>query len=490
MPDENPIIDAEKSKAEEGAVKPLKAVKKMVKKKEDVEHKVNNEKKEEEVLKKMFKEAEEVKTEKAPKKTLRVMVGEGLSGYVIINDADAGELGVYEGAIVEFEDPLSGAGGVALVHLDKNVPVGTAVIEPALSEACGLDEGFEIDMKRFEGSPQKLTKISFGIEPLEGEAEEAIKRVMDSKKEFQDWLDGRVIFKDWVLKNPKLNVNVYIVSTEPPLTGRQVGIINFAEIKEYEIKPWRAAVPFNAILLIDVSRSMLTEDMKVTNIAPAVEAIKTIGGEEIPEVKEFLEQFQEGKSIKRVAGAVFAALLYLVEKVGRGYGEKVAIITYSEDAEPITFLMTGGIKLPYFHPGKSKMAGVSQLSRLIIDRLNRISSQHTNMSQALMKALELIEIWSKEDEEKKIPTMVVLLSDGFPDLWGEEGPPVQVVHDHFSGRNDVVIYTVGIGGDVQERIMEAIASKGRGVYFKADDLGDLLNWYQRLARDLVVRLEV
>ncbi|MEM3465762.1 MAG: VWA domain-containing protein, partial [Candidatus Jordarchaeales archaeon] len=149
-----------------------------------------------------------------------------------------------------------------------------------------------------------------------------------------------------------------------------------------------------------------------------------------------------------------------------------------------------GIKLPYFHPGKSKMAGVSQLSRLIIDRLNRISSQHTNMSQALMKALELIEIWSKEDEEKKIPTMVVLLSDGFPDLWGEEGPPVQVVHDHFSGRNDVVIYTVGIGGDVQERIMEAIASKGRGVYFKADDLGDLLNWYQRLARDLVVRLEV
>ncbi len=489
MPDEPSNISADKGKAEEGAIKPLKAVKKTVKKREDTERGVNEEK-EEEVLRKMFKEAEEAKTEKSPKKTLKVMVREGLSGYITINDDDAGELDVHEGAIVEFEDPLSGTGGVALVHLDKSVPKGVAMIEPALSEACGLDEGFEVDMKKFEGAPQKLAKISFGIEPLEGEAEEAIKRVMDSKKEFQDWLNGRVIFKDWVLKNPKLNINVYIVSTDPPLTGRQVGIINFAEIKEYEIKPWRAAVPFNAILLIDVSKSMLTEDMKVINIAPAIEAIKTIGGEEIPEVKEFLEQFQEGKAIKRVAGAVFATLLYLVEKVGRGYGEKVAIITYSEDAEPITFLMTGGIKLPYFHPGKSKMAGVSQLSRLIIDRLNRVSSQHTNMSQALVKAIELIEMWNKEERERKLPTMVVLLSDGFPDLWGEEGPPVQVVHDFFSSRNDVVIYTVGIGGDVQERIMEAIASKGRGVYFKAENLGDLLNWYQRLARDLVVRLEV
>ncbi|MHA1606064.1 MAG: VWA domain-containing protein [Candidatus Freyarchaeota archaeon] len=487
MPDKG----AEEQKEKE--VKPLKAVKKTVKKKraEAAEEKAVEEKKgeEEEVIERMFKEAEEAKEEKPPKKQFKVVVKEGLSGYISLNEKDASELQILEGSIVEFEDPLSGAGGVALAHLDKDVPPGTAVMEPALSEACGIDEGFEVNIGKFEGTPQKITKIVFGVEPLEGGAEEAIRRVLDAKDEFQNWLDGRVIFKDWVLKFPKLNVNVYVVSTEPPLTGRQVGIINFAEIKSYEVKPWRAAVPFNAILLIDVSRSMLTEDMKVMNIAPAIEAIKTIGGE-IPEIKEFLEQFQEGKNVKRVAGAVFAALLYLVEKVGRGYGERVAIITYSETAEPITFLMTGGVKLPYFHPGKSKMAGVSQLGRLIIDRLNRVSSSHTNMSEALMEALKLIETWEKEEPEgKRLPNMIVLLSDGFPDIWGDEGPPVQVVHDHFSKRSDVVIYTVGIGGEVQERIMEAIATKGHGIYYKAEDLGDLLNWYQKLARDLVIRLE-
>ncbi|MEM1884393.1 MAG: hypothetical protein QXZ24_02155, partial [Candidatus Jordarchaeales archaeon] len=252
MPDANQ--GDEKNRTNEESAKPLKAVKKVVKKKEgEVEVKAEGERKEEEVLSKMFKEVEETKKEKIPKKTFKVSVKEGLSGYISISDVDAKELGIHEGAIIEFEDPLSGSGGVALAHLDKTVSAGVAVIEPALSEACGLDEGFEIDIKRFEGTPQKLTKISFGIEPLEGEAEEAIKRVTESKEEFQKWLDGRVIFKDWVLKNPKLKINVYIVSTEPPLTGRQVGIINFAEIKEYEVKPWRAAVPFNAILLIDVS---------------------------------------------------------------------------------------------------------------------------------------------------------------------------------------------------------------------------------------------
>jgi len=38
--------------------------------------------------------------------------------------------------------------------------------------------------------------------------------------------------------------------------------------------------------------------------------------------------------------------------------------------------------------------------------------------------------------------------------------------------------------------MEAIANAGKGIFFKAEDLGQLLNWYQKLARDLIVRLEV
>jgi len=186
---------------------------------------------------------------------------------------------------------------------------------------------------------------------------------------------------------------------------------------------------------------------------------------------------------------VFAALLYLVEKVGRGYGEKIAVITYSETADPLTFLMTGGKKLPYFHPGKSKMSGVSQLGRLIIDRLNKVSSSHTNMSEALIEAINMIKLWEKEEPQDKKPSMVVLLSDGFPDLW-EEGPPVEIAHKYYADRKDTVIFTVGIGSEVQERIMEAIANAGRGVFFKAEDLGQLLNWYQKLARDLIIRLEV
>ncbi|MEM2145934.1 MAG: VWA domain-containing protein [Candidatus Jordarchaeaceae archaeon] len=474
---------------------PEKEIKKLEKleKKEEAEEPVKEAEEFEEELEKPTPEAEEtaeekVTEERGPEIKLKIATQEGLSGYALINEDEARKINAMEGSVIEFEDPLSGTWGVALARPDVDTPVGEIVMEPSLCEAVGLDEDFEVTVRKFTGKPQKIVKIVFGVEALSGSSEDAIQGVVADKEKFQEFMDHRVIFKDWVLKWSQKAIDIHISSTEPSLSGKQIGLINFSELKDYEIRPWRAAVPFNAILLIDVSKSMLTQDMTVKNITPAVEAIKTLGAE-IPELKEFLEQFKEGEKVKRVSGAVFAALLYLVEKVGRGYGEKIAVITYSETADPLTFLMTGGKKLPYFHPGKSKMSGVSQLGRLIIDRLNKVSSSHTNMSEALIEAYNMITTWEKEAPQEKKPSMIVLLSDGFPDLW-ESGPPVEIAHKYYADRKDAVIFTVGIGSEVQERIMEAIASAGRGIFFKAEDLGQLLQWYQKLARDLVIRLEV
>lgn len=474
---------------------PEKEIKKLEKleKKEEVEEPVKEAEEFEEELEKPTLEPgetvkEKVTEELGPELKLKIATQEGLSGYALINEDEARKINAMEGSVIEFEDPLSGTWGVALARPDVDVPAGEIVMEPSLCEAVGLDEDFEVTVRKFTGKPQKIVKIVFGIEALSGSSEDAIQGVVADKEKFQEFMDHRVIFKDWVLKWSQKEINIHISSTEPSLSGKQIGLVNFSELKDYEIRPWRAAVPFNAILLIDVSKSMLTQDMTVKNITPAVEAIKTLGAE-IPELKEFLEQFKEGEKVKRVSGAVFAALLYLVEKVGRGYGEKIAVITYSETADPLTFLMTGGKKLPYFHPGKSKMSGVSQLGRLIIDRLNKVSSSHTNMSEALVEAYNMITMWEKEAPQEKKPSMIVLLSDGFPDLW-ESGPPVEIAHKYYADRKDAVIFTVGIGSEVQERIMEAIASAGRGIFFKAEDLGQLLQWYQKLARDLVIRLEV
>lgn len=491
--------DEESKDLEESGEEEIKKLEKLEKKEEAEEpvegleeEKEKPEKKiEEAVEEEIVKKKPEEELEAAPQQPgikLKIATQEGLSGYVLINESEAESLNAMEGSVIEFEDPLSGTWGVALSRPDVDTPIGEIVMEPSLCEACGLDEDFEVTVRKFIGKPQKIVRIVFGIEAISGSSEDSIQGVIEAKEKFQEFLDHRVVFKDWVLKWPQKEINIHISSTEPSLSGKQIGVINFSELKDYEIKPWRAAVPFNAILLIDVSRSMLTEDMTVKNITPAVEAIKTLGAE-VPELKEFLEQFKEGEKVKRASGAVFAALLYLVEKVGRGFGEKIAVITYSETADPLTFLMTGGKKLPYFHPGKSKMSGVSQLGRLIIDRLNKVSSSHTNMSEALIEASNMISLWEKEAPQEKKPSMIVLLSDGYPDFW-EEGPPVEMAHKYFAERKDAVIFTVGIGSEIQERIMEAIASEGRGIFFKAEDLGQLLQWYQKLARDLIVRLEV
>lgn len=462
-------------------------------KKEEVTE-VSEEAAEEGIVEEVSEVAEEVPTEEivaekeeAEVPSVRLLVrktDEDLGAKVVLNPEDASKIDVVDGSIVEFEDTLSGMWGATVVTLRESQESGYITLERGLAEACGLEDDFEVEIRKFSKTPVKIKRIVFGIEAIEGDTSEAVKRVLDARNQFESEVNHRVIFRDWVLKIPSLGVLVHIVSTEPELIGKNIAIINFDEIESYDVVAWRAAVPFNAILLIDVSKSMLEKDMLVKNVQPTIEAIKSIASD-IPQLNEFIEQFKEGEFVRRVDGAVFAAILYLVEKVGRGYGEKIAVITYSEDASPLSFLVTGGQKLNYFDPGKSKMSSIINLASLILDKVQKTPGAHTNMSAALKEAYNIIKTWEEENDKK--PVMIVLLTDGFPDYW-EEAPPVEIAHNYFANRTDTVIYTIGIGKEVGAEILQAIARQGRGQFAMADDLGQLLVWYQRLARDLVMRI--
>ncbi|MEM1885539.1 MAG: VWA domain-containing protein, partial [Candidatus Jordarchaeales archaeon] len=265
----------------------------------------------------------------------------------------------------------------------------------------------------------------------------------------------------------ELNANISIEATKPDLTGRELAIVNWAEMEKAEIIPIGPAMPFNAILLIDISGSMSTKDMEVTNIAPAREGIVSLLTSE--DVASFLAKFEEGETVRRRHGAAFAALLYLAEKVGRGYGERVAIITYHDEAEILKFDGKN-----YFD---ATTGNLEEVADLIIKKVAYTTGGYTNFSDALRKALTLL-----RNEFKDTNTMIVFLSDGFPQGTDNEESVRSIVEKEFARMPNVVIYTVGIGGEVNEVLMQHIASATGGVYFKASDLGKLLSWYSELAR--------
>ncbi|MEM3526448.1 MAG: VWA domain-containing protein, partial [Candidatus Jordarchaeaceae archaeon] len=191
---------------------------------------------------------------------------------------------------------------------------------------------------------------------------------------------------------------------------------------------------------------------------------------ESEQIANFLSKFEEGDEVKRRHGAAFAALLYLAEKVGRGYGEKVAIATYHDEAKIIKF--DGN---DYYDATTGK---IDQVADTILTEVAYKTGGYTNMSDALRKAISIL----KKSFKGSGQNMIVFMTDGFPQGTDTEEAVMSIVERELRPLSNVVLYTVGIGGEVNDRLMENIATATGGVYFKATDLGKLLNWYSELAR--------
>ncbi|MEM1659300.1 MAG: VWA domain-containing protein [Candidatus Jordarchaeales archaeon] len=389
-------------------------------------------------------------------------------GAAFLNPEDASSLGLLDGTVIIFEDTTTGNFGAAPVYTDKRIDKGKIYIDSTLVESCGLDEGFPVKIEKYKGRIHPVRELVIGIEPLgDQKPEDVFKMAQERRSELKKLLDKRVVFKKMKIRWKELNANISIEATKPDLTGRELAIVNWAEMEKAEIIPIGPAMPFNAILLIDISGSMSTKDMEVTNIAPAREGIVSLLTSE--DVASFLAKFEEGETVRRRHGAAFAALLYLAEKVGRGYGERVAIITYHDEAEILKFDGKN-----YFD---ATTGNLEEVADLIIKKVAYTTGGYTNFSDALRKALTLL-----RNEFKDTNTMIVFLSDGFPQGTDNEESVRSIVEKEFARMPNVVIYTVGIGGEVNEVLMQHIASATGGVYFKASDLGKLLSWYSELAR--------
>jgi hypothetical protein len=234
-------------------------------------------------------------------------------------------------------------------------------------------------------------------------------------------------------------------------------------------------IPFNAILIIDISRSMMARDVYTTNIAPAIEGIKA--AMESREIQEFLKNFKEGINIPRRIAAAFAAVLFLSEKVGRGFGEKVSVIRFADEGQILPF----GDSF-YMDSASGKKGILEEAARMIVDRIGNSYGQATNMGHAMIQAQQVLAEFQKMNPDQ--PTMIVLLTDGEP----TDGNAFFDAIQQFSTNPNIVIYIVGLGNPNDE-LMNRAASLCGGEYFKPDDAGELLIWYSKRARDLTVKLK-
>jgi hypothetical protein len=396
--------------------------------------------------------------QKASEIMLEVQSQPNLLGYCLVSPRTQHTLSIKQDDILAFEDELTGAIGAAKVEISEATPSNTIIIDSEILEASGIGS-FEVKVYKNLRPVIPLQNVSLGINPISGENMwEIISTARQNVDSLKGWLSNYIIFKGIKLRWNAVNIACSLLHTVPDLTGDI-----FAQITAntaINLTP-TGLIPFNAILIIDISRSMMARDVLVTNIAPAIEGIKA--AMESREIQEFLLHFKPGVNIPRRIAAAFAAVLFLSEKVGRGFGEKVSVIRFADEAQILPFMDSY-----YMDSASGKKGVLEDAARMIVDRIGNAYGQSTAMGQAMAKAYQVLSEFDKMNPEQ--PTMIVLLTDGVP----TDG--------------DDFFKAVKLFAEDRELMIRAASLCG-GEYFEPEDAGELLIWYSKRARDLTVKLK-
>ncbi|QEE15939.1 VWA domain-containing protein [Promethearchaeum syntrophicum] len=405
--------------------------------------------------------------------TLEIESKPDMGGFIEINHRNAMSLEVKDREVLAFEDDLTGAFGAGKVRFNPNVPDNKVVIDQELIEASGIGS-YEVELKKNVRQIIPLQSLELGVSPITGEnIWEIISQARNNIDIIKQWLANYIIFKGIKLRWKRANTAIEVLHTVPDLTGDVLASVSNAT--SIELKP-TGLVTFNAILIIDISRSMMARDVAVTNIGPALEGIKAAMHDK--EIQEFLAKFKPGINVPRRMSAAFAAVLFLSEKVGRGFGEKVSIIRFADEAQILP--MPGG-KL-WMDSSSGQKGELEACARTIVDQIANAYGQSTNMGQAMEKANHLLELFTADNPEQ--PTMIVLLTDGAP----TDGRAFMDSIKKISANQNVVLYIIGLGNPNDDEMKKA-AALCAGEYFKPEDSGELLVWYSKRARDLSLKIK-
>jgi hypothetical protein len=420
------------------------------------------------------------------KLSLEIIDGGDLRGFVNVHPKTAKKLDADIGSIVIFEDPQSSFWGAAEVRKNNDVSEDHIVIDTLVLEASLLMEGDQVEVTLYDEDMLALEYVEFGIKPLTEDAntEDLVSRAAERVKSLENIIGGRLVYPGMAFNWPELAVKVEIINTKPDLAGKRFAKLAFEALRErtgYQFKTVGIASPFNAVLCVDTSGSMKTTDVPVQDIAHAREGLKDLAGDS-PEVHAFLNRFEEGRNVSRAEAAAMAVLLYLAEKVGRGYGEKVGVITFEKEVSEMTFLNsdTGEVQPFVECTGREKALGLQIISTHVVDKVEE-GGTLTDMGSALAKAHEIMEEFGDPNK----PTMLIMLTDG---MTTSGPPPLKVLKERFTDRNKLVIYSIGLGerSEIDEELMLAIAQYGNGSYRHVDNMRDLLEWYGKLAGEFAV----
>ena len=417
-----------------------------------------------------------------------------IDGRALMHHVDMQNLALEDLDAIIFHDQAT-KGAVQVVGDDK-CEQGTIHVDNSILENVGLKSGDEIEIKK--RTPKGgITEVQVSAIPMESQVpEKCIVWVAENASKIAHILKKRPIYRDMLLKwdtGEIGQIGLKIVQTKPGIEMDDIAIIDpTGNEVVFEIVP-EEKIKFNAILLIDVSGSMVKEDLVVHDVQEELDRLRE-SFEIYENFQEFLDQFQEGFVVSRISSAIIATLLYLDLKFKRAMGEYVQVITFGENVEVLEIQDDSGNVSPVIEcSGEMGKLNLNTIAWYLTEK-TREATGLTSMSVAIKAASDQVENFPiNPDTGMKDPTMVVILSDGHPNMGDEDAEipvnPIPVAKEYLM-EDDIVIFTIGLG-EADDLLMKKLANDiGRGEYYRATSLKAFWRFYDNLAQKFSIAAKI
>ncbi len=419
-----------------------------------------------------------------------INVGE-IDGRSYMNKRDMSRLGVDDFDIIQLINEFEDSCAVQVLENDE-VEAETIAVDNGILDSANISDGDRVSVRKAQIKKEPITRVKFGIEPLEGQpVEECISYILENFEEMTSVIRNRPIYRNLQVDWPDAgcgHVKISYLDSDPDIEGDEVGVIDPSG-KEIEVQLVPASeMSFNAVLVLDVSGSMSKEDMVVRGTGTAVEGLRRglKGGKDL---ESLLDEF-DAKKVSRIKGAALATLLFLSQKVARGWGEQLSILSFAGDVDVFEVEYgTRGATPVIACTGAAKSAGLEIIADYVSKRCSK-GGGLTFMSGALQQAYEMTNQFEPNSITGKAnPVMIVLLTDGQPNKGNGLGiNPVPIVRKCARDYPNTVLYTIGLG-EADNRLLKRLSEIGRGEFYEANDLGELTKFYDLLARRFMIALK-
>jgi len=440
----------------------------------------------------------------------------GNDGKAIFHPSDVDELGISQNQLVKIFEEDSSNSAILTAYIDDRAIKDTVLGDPNLLKNLGLQDDMIVDVELFKGTIQIARKVIIEFSTIDSDPREFFQE--NHVKKLRKFLESYFFYQTSELYWPEQYSNLRISINEP--TDINNTVYRITTSCEITLKEQVQSMPFNAILLIDKSRSMTQQDVNLEGIEDTVNDLQNrlIGGSDssiyhqysypalsklflrLKSTSEFKEKavrdsdgnweiVKEKRGASRLDSVIFATLLFFQLKISRGYGEKCAFVIYADDAKPVTFDGKVCIEASEFN-----VKICNELTKTIKNS-SFMRYGNTNISSGLSYCKK-IALDYKHKENSMNPLMILLLTDGRPyppDLDNDQNL-INTIYSlkELLTENQIpfVIYTIGIGEamDKAETLLTRIGKVGNGKFHYANSVNKLINWYQELATSFTYKI--